>query len=546
MAISDSAKVDLLYKKFFGVAKTDTPANKSASNESIASPALVRADKAWVYADYIPSTPPSTTDSYVKVYTGASRIECTPDTSSTPIGSPSVYPTWKTSLTNWIPPEFGSGYFVKVYIAPTGTSGGTQISDSGSGGVGEWLFDYQSGVLNFIGGTIPSYLAANPNYKVFIEGYRYINGVGVSTFANADTVNTLVSRNSLNGFNSGRITNYNGASFEVTGGNNVKIQTYSAAGYTGYLTVTNAAAPNNYAVYTLSSGGNLYIGMKVHVSGVSGGTSYGSYTQTTNTMTITAINGNVVTTDNPITASGTPTYSSASMYNAPSDIYNNSFEIARDSTIVLGVSSGQISLGNGGTALKFTNSTSNRISFSTSGVAGPTLSSYSNGVKIVMYDNVSGSLTGYTMGIEANNMWFGVDTSASGFKWYAGTTRIASLSGAGVLTVENTATGVAPNVPGGNFSIGLTGKYWAATSSTTGRIYFPSSNTIGREITIVSTSSSSLALSSYNASFTTPVTNIYARGSTTLGSTIANASIGSWATLVCVDGTNWQVVASSA
>ena len=45
MAISDSAKVDLLYKKNFGLAKTDTPTAKSPSNETIASPALIRGDK---------------------------------------------------------------------------------------------------------------------------------------------------------------------------------------------------------------------------------------------------------------------------------------------------------------------------------------------------------------------------------------------------------------------------------------------------------------------------------------------------------------------
>ena len=52
MAISDDQKLDLLFKKVaFGVAKTDVNSNKAASNEAIASPALVRGDTVWNEAD---------------------------------------------------------------------------------------------------------------------------------------------------------------------------------------------------------------------------------------------------------------------------------------------------------------------------------------------------------------------------------------------------------------------------------------------------------------------------------------------------------------
>ena len=44
MAYSDAQKVDLLYKKLFGVAKTDTSTNKGASNEANSSPSLIRLD----------------------------------------------------------------------------------------------------------------------------------------------------------------------------------------------------------------------------------------------------------------------------------------------------------------------------------------------------------------------------------------------------------------------------------------------------------------------------------------------------------------------
>ena len=193
MTVSDSQKVDLLYKKIFGVAKTDLPGNKSPSNESVASPSLNRGDKTWVLASSIPATA-AAVSSIVQSYNATSKIQCTADTTSTAISS--VYPTWNTGLTNWIPPEFGATYFIKVYVGASGlsdpsASGGTQIFDTGSGGTGEWNFDYQSGVLNFIGGTIPAALTSS--LVVYIMGYRYIGTVGLDSlvYANANVATYL-------------------------------------------------------------------------------------------------------------------------------------------------------------------------------------------------------------------------------------------------------------------------------------------------------------------------------------------------------------------
>ncbi len=180
MAVSDSAKVDLLYKKLFGVAKTDTPTNKSPSNESISSTAFIRGDLIWQQSSSIPTVAASVAG-VVQSYTGANSVQCTADTTTVPVSS--VYPSWKTNLTDWIPSELGSTYFVKVYVdvpsAANAASTGTQIFDSGSGGVGEWNFDYQAGVLNFIGGTIPTALTSGK--VVYVSGYRYIGYKGLST-----------------------------------------------------------------------------------------------------------------------------------------------------------------------------------------------------------------------------------------------------------------------------------------------------------------------------------------------------------------------------
>ena len=87
------------------------------------------------------------------------------------------------SLTDWIPPEFGATYFVGVYADTSGVANpvatGTQMFDSGIAGVGEWFFDYQAGVLNFIGGTIPTALTVSK--VVYITGYRYVGEIGLST-----------------------------------------------------------------------------------------------------------------------------------------------------------------------------------------------------------------------------------------------------------------------------------------------------------------------------------------------------------------------------
>ena len=180
MAISDAQKVDLLFKKYFGVAKTDTSANKGAGNEAIPSSVFVRNDKLWFQSALIPAVA-ANVSGIVRPYLTVERVALTADNTTTPVSN--VYPTWKTNLTDWVPPEFGATYAVKVYAENGGNidpSGNTTLSDAGIGSVGEWNFDYQSGVLNFIGGTIPAVLTGSLNQTkvLYLTGYRYIGAVG--------------------------------------------------------------------------------------------------------------------------------------------------------------------------------------------------------------------------------------------------------------------------------------------------------------------------------------------------------------------------------
>lgn len=178
MAISDSQKIDLLYKKLFGKAKTDTAAVKSPSNEAIASPPLIRGDKIWVDSNQIPATPPVASTPYVAVYKDGGTnpsVETTQDPTSTP------QRTWLTGLTDWIPPEFGPLYQVLVYVdvpgAPAPQTTGTQIFPDGNGNNDGFYFDYQAGILHFLDTNLP--LALTGSRVPYIVGYRYIGALGL-------------------------------------------------------------------------------------------------------------------------------------------------------------------------------------------------------------------------------------------------------------------------------------------------------------------------------------------------------------------------------
>jgi len=180
MAITDTQKIDYLWKKLgYGVSKTDQNSIKNATNESIASPLLIRGDKIWTEAATIPSVIPSSSSLTVEIYNdtgnGLQTIETTNDATAT------ANRTWKTGITDWIPPEFGSTYQVKVYIDSAGAanpqSSGSQIFAAGSGNDDQWFFDYQSGVLHFIGNNLPSGISGN---VIYVSGARYKGAFGTS------------------------------------------------------------------------------------------------------------------------------------------------------------------------------------------------------------------------------------------------------------------------------------------------------------------------------------------------------------------------------
>ena len=235
MAISSTQYIDLLVKKLAGVAKTDTATNKGPSNESIASPPLIRGDIVWVDSANIPATA-QVVSGVTQAYLTISAIECEADTTSVPIGG--VYPTWKTNLTDWISTEFGSTWSVKVFVddasATNPTSSGTEIFAAGSGGSGQYYFDHQSGILNFIGETIPTVLTSSK--KIYVTGYRYVGTKGISAAIGGSFGNLTISDTTI-----GTQTSNANIVLATTGSGIVEI-----AGTNGILlpTGTTAERPN--------------------------------------------------------------------------------------------------------------------------------------------------------------------------------------------------------------------------------------------------------------------------------------------------------------
>ena len=97
-------------------------------------------------------------------------------------------------------PEFGATYGVKVYIHTTGDAGnaassGTRVFAGGSGNNDEYFFDYQSGVVHFIGTNLPN--GVNFSGKtVYVSGARYSGTLGLQNNV-ADTGDITFSGNTL-------------------------------------------------------------------------------------------------------------------------------------------------------------------------------------------------------------------------------------------------------------------------------------------------------------------------------------------------------------
>jgi hypothetical protein len=259
MAISDSQKVDYLWKKIaYGKTKTDLGTTKQGFEESISSPLLIRGDRIWQQSGSIPASI-STSSSVVTVYSGTTTVECTEDITA------ADNRTWKTNLTDWISPEFGADYIVSVYIANSGITGAnkaTQVTISANkitaAGVtsptlldDQWYFDYQSGVLHFIGTNIPTALATGITGKsIYITGARYTGDLGFGSSGSANIANATLGNLSVTGNTISSINSNDNIVLNPDGTGNILLDANTAI--TGSL-VINSTSDANYGVISLGN-----------------------------------------------------------------------------------------------------------------------------------------------------------------------------------------------------------------------------------------------------------------------------------------------------
>ena len=255
MAISNDQKIDYLFKKVgFGRAKTDTNANKSAVNEATSSALFVQGTNVWGESNLIPTTIPGSTSGVVNVRPTSAPVETTND------GTASTNRTWKTGLIDWIPPEVGATYLIKVYVHTSGDAGnaasaGTQVFPAGSGNNDEWFFDYPSGTLNFIGTNLPNGVSFSGK-SVYISGAYYTGIKGVAGPGTATTFTSLA----VSGITTSEILKVGTAVTIGSNGNGAFTGIVTAASFSGNganLTDLSIAA-SGWAPNTVSAGSTAY------------------------------------------------------------------------------------------------------------------------------------------------------------------------------------------------------------------------------------------------------------------------------------------------
>lgn len=315
MAITDAQKVDLLYKKIgFGVAKTDTSAFKSPSNEANASPLLTRGDTIWVESSLIPATKPASNSSVMLLYqdTLSSTIQATLD--STVSGTNR---TWLTNLTDWIPAEFGSDYQVKIYADTNGSTTpqttGTQLFADGSGNSDSWYFDYQAGILNFADTNVPTAVSGK---RIFVVGARYRGLKGIGTLANLDIGNLNVNSMSINNASilGGYLTNI---------ANITALTSNIGSLYSAILNITSANVQTGW-LGNLSTGNAVISGG--YISSLSNITVTTGNTESWYTTSLNSTSGNITTLASNNFSTANALVAGGVIYNV--DIQANNFSTA--------------------------------------------------------------------------------------------------------------------------------------------------------------------------------------------------------------------------
>jgi len=263
MTISQTQLVDILYKKLSGVSKTDIDTAKSPANEANASPQLSPGTTIWQQDYNIPSvtTLPTGNSSVVTVY----RDTLSSTVQTVLLSESTAQATWATNLTDWISPQFGAGYQIKLYAGPPGKSNPQTLiflPVGGSSNQDSWYFDYSAGIVNFADTNVPT-AVANVANVVYVVGARYTGVKGINNFANLQIANITINGNTITG-NTGVTFGGNITTGNISGnlygnligtvyGNSIG----TTATYTGNITAANANIDNLYVTNLEIDQGNV-------------------------------------------------------------------------------------------------------------------------------------------------------------------------------------------------------------------------------------------------------------------------------------------------
>jgi len=339
-----------------------------------------------------------------------------------------VAPTVASTYLQWNGTAF-------VFAGVTGATGGTVTSVSGTGTVnGLTLTGTVTGSGNLtLGGTLslispPAIGSTTPNTGAFT--ILTVNSASTSAVTLSPTGSGTVT---INPSTAGTI-------------NNMSIgATTAATGRFTTITSTQATGTAPFTVASTTQVANLNAATAGTATNLSGGTVAATTISASGQITSTVAIGTApfAITSNTNVANLNASSLNGATFASPGAIGSSVASTGVHTTLTMtgtGVATaagGQIYL-NG--------ATSNRIDYNVNGVAAPTFNAISAGTKIILWPANALSSADYAIGIENSTIWNSVPTTSQQFKWYGGTTNVATLTGTGALTVTGSLgypTGVA-------------------------------------------------------------------------------------------------------
>jgi hypothetical protein len=265
-------------------------------------------------------------------------------------------------------------------------------------------------------------------------------GVASATSVNKLTITTPATGSTLTIIDGKTLTVSNTLTFNGTDASTVAFGTGGTVAYTNVATLSSLSSVGTIGTGTWNA---------TAIGTVYGGTGLTSYTtgdiiiaSATNTLSkLAAVTSGYVLTSNG--AGTAPSWQVAGGGSSlPSQTGNAGKLLTTDGTTASWSSSltAQLQLtaanntATGGGQLYLNGATGNRIDFNINGVAAPAFTTRSAGTKIVLYPNIGAASVDFAIGIESATFWQSVSDSAQRFRWYAGTTNIATLTGAGAFS----------------------------------------------------------------------------------------------------------------